>query len=157
MRSLIPLFQSKIPCVCLSLLAAVSLSGCGDGIIKRYPVVGHVTVDGNPAEGALVIFCPFNSGPELANFRPAGVADASGAFKLTTVEPGDGAPAGNYKVLVKWCPTLPNQEDAERGGRGGAKGPDRLKGKYYNLDTTPLNVTIEKKSNELAPLDLKTK
>ncbi len=142
-----------------SLLAALSLvatGGCGDGKISRYPVTGTVMVDGTPAEGAQVVFCPASSGPELENFRPAGFTDSAGKFTLTTIDSADGAPAGPYKVLVKWQ-SQPASADDGRGGRGGPRGPDRLKGKYYNLDTTPLTATIEEKSNELPPFELSTK
>ena len=99
----------------------------GGGKLKTYPVTGTVLVDGKPADGAMVIFCPINPGPEIEQLRPSGKTDATGAFALMTFESGDGAPAADYKVLVKW--PAPAQVDA-RDGRGGRPGPDRLRGKY---------------------------
>jgi hypothetical protein len=139
-----------------AMAAFVAIGGCGDGKIARYQVSGTVMVDGKAAEGAQVVFCPAVSGPELENFRPAGFTDSTGKFTLTTIDSTDGAPAGQYKVLVKWQAQSASADDG-RGGRGGPKGPDRLKGKYYNLDTTPLSATIEEKSNELPPFELSTK
>jgi hypothetical protein len=133
----------------------VLIAGCGDGKIARYPVQGTVNVDGKPASGAIVIFCPTSGGPELEKLRPMGTADASGVFKLMSIKPNDGAPAGQYKIIVKWPAQV--SATADREGRGGNIGPDRLRGKYYNVDTTPLSATIEAKSNELAPFDLQTK
>ncbi len=141
--------------LCFTLAGLLTLAGCGDGKIARYPAKGTVTIDGSPAEGAMVMLCPIDPGPELKDLRPSGMTDAQGVYQLTTIDSRDGAPAGQYKVLVKWpAPPPPGAQD--RDGRGPRPGPDRLKGKYYNLDSTPLSVTIEKKSNEL-PLELSSK
>jgi hypothetical protein len=138
------------------LLALVALAGCGDGKIRRYHVTGTVAVDGQPAEGVLLIFCPVNATGELEQLRPAGKTDSSGSFTLTTIEPGDGAPAGDYKVLAQWpAPTQASAED--RGGRTPNRGADRLRGRYYNLEKTPLTAKVEEKSNTLPPFELKTK
>jgi hypothetical protein len=141
----LPLIWSTALCACIV--------GCGDGRIDTYPVTGTVLVDGRPAEKAMVIFCPADAAAEVENLRPAGVTDASGKFNLITFEAGDGAPAGSYKVLVKW--PAPSQGE-DRGGRQSSigKGPDRLKGRYYNLESTPLNATVEEQSNELPPFEL---
>ena len=113
-------------------------------------------MDGRPAEKAIVIFCPVDPAPALEHLRPAGVTDASGKFALITFEPGDGAPAASYKVLVKW--PAPSQEEG-RDGRPEAlgKGPDRLRGGYYSLEATPLTATVVEQSNELAPFELKSR
>jgi hypothetical protein len=145
-----PIVASSLVLILLVLLVTI---GCGGGKLKTYPVTGTVLVDGKPADGAMVIFCPINPSPELEKLRPSGKADGTGAFSLMTFEAGDGAPAADYKVLVKW--PAPAQVDA-RDGRG-APGPDRLKGKYYNLDNTPLTAKVEAKSNELPPFELKSK
>jgi hypothetical protein len=131
----------------------LALAGCGDGKIKRFPVKGSVTVDGQPADGAMVVFCPVNPSPEVEALRPSAKADASGAFALMTFDAGDGAPAGEYKVLVKW-PAKPTMD--ARDGRPGAPGPDRLKGKYYNLDNTQLTAQVDGPT-ELPPFALKSK
>ena len=100
------------PQLCQSIVASVggcrvgvmslTIAGCGDGRIATYEVNGQVNVNGRPAEGAIVIFCPVDPPAEVEHLRPAGMANASGQFTLTTFEPSDGAPAGQYKVLVKW-------------------------------------------------------
>jgi hypothetical protein len=133
----------------------VAITGCGDGKIARYPVKGSVKVDGQPAEGAIVIFCPVDAGPEWKDLRPSGKTDAAGEFQLLTFESNDGAPAGQYKVIINWpAPPQPGAEDRE--GRGPRPGPDRLKGKYYNIDRSPFSVTVEKKTNSLEPFELKS-
>jgi hypothetical protein len=113
-------------------------------------------VDGKAADGAMVFFVPANPTPETENLRPAGKADAAGKFNLTTIDVGDGAPAGEYKILIQWPSPMPVADDG-RDGRGARMGPDRLKKKYYNLATTPLSVTVEEKSNDLPPFELSAK
>ena len=140
----------------VAVFALASTSGCSDGKIARYPVTGVVKVDGQPADGAMIFFCPVNPGPEVEHLRPSGKADASGNFTLTTIDVADGAPAGQYKVLIQWPKPMPIVDDG-RDGRGAKMGPDRLKNKYYNLETTPLSATVEEKSNELPPFELTTK
>jgi hypothetical protein len=130
------------------------LSGCADGRVARYPVSGTLNVDGQPAEGAIVIFCPVSTAPEADRLRPAGRTDASGKFDLTTIELGDGAPAGDYKVLVRWPE---KKADDGRRGRGGGDGPDRLQGKYFDLENATLTATVEEHTNQLPPFELKSK
>jgi hypothetical protein len=140
----------------LFVAGCVLFSGCGDGRVARYPVFGAVHVDGQPAEGAIVIFCPTETSPEAERLRPSGQTDAAGKFGLTTLEAGDGAPAGKYKVLVQW--PAPSQAPAQdRSGRRGAAGRDRLLGQYFNLEKATLVATVEETSNELPPFELKSK
>lgn len=78
----------------LSLLAFAGCSGTEavPGIVR---VTGEVTLNGDPVEGATVTFQP-----EGAARAASGRTDAKGAFKLTTLNPGDGALPGNYKVMI---------------------------------------------------------
>jgi hypothetical protein len=127
-------------------------TGCGDGKLPLYPVTGTIMVDGKPADGAMVIFCPLeSSSPELRKERPFGTTGPDGKFKLTTFLQDDGIPLGEYKVLVQWIPAGAAYD--ERAG-GGA---DRLRGRYMNLEKTPLQTTITKEALELPPFDLKTR
>jgi hypothetical protein len=137
-------------------VTCLTITGCGDGRIATYAVNGQVNVNGRPAEGAIVVFCPVDPVAEVEHLRPAGKVDASGQFTLTTFEPSDGAPAGQYKVLVKWpAPTPASQERDARPGSAN-KGTDRLRGKYYSFESTPLQATVEEQSNELPPFELKS-
>jgi len=71
-------------------------SGCGsDGPI---PVAGKVTVDGKPIGNAGVTFHP-----QDGKGRPATAETADdGTYKLTTINPGDGAMKGDYRVTIVW-------------------------------------------------------
>jgi hypothetical protein len=110
------------------------LSGCARSTRKPvFPVRGTVLVNGQPAKGAKLFFNPVETDPEA--LAPFGVADDKGSFSLTTYDSFDGAPAGRYVVVVRW--------------RG-------LKG-YDNPKTSKLTATVEKKPNELPPLEITTK
>lgn len=84
--------------ICLLTLAATSfLIGCSrsvsvDGVV---PVTGTVMHQGQPVEAATVTFVPDGSGRACS-----GATDQSGHFELTTLQPGDGAMPGKYKVLI---------------------------------------------------------
>src|SRR5262249_12099224 len=91
--------MSRKTCYPFRLLAPLFLlalaSGCGSG---RYPVTGRVTYeDGTPVEGGTVI------GAATVDGRPVGVQgniEKDGTFRWGSDRPGDGAPPGNYRVLV---------------------------------------------------------
>jgi len=132
-----------------------AMTGCGEGRVPTYPVAGTVLVDQRPAGGAIVIFVPSATSEGAERQRPFAMADAQGKYNLMTFEPGDGAPAGEYKVLIQW--PAPVSPEAARGGGRTAVGPDRLRGKYFNLEKTDLMATVEEQSNELPPFELKSR
>jgi hypothetical protein len=132
-----------------------AMTGCGDGRVPTYPVRGTVLVDKRPAAGAILIFVPSLTAEGAERERPFGIADAQGNFDLMTFDPGDGAPAGEYKVLIQWPASI--SPDADRGGGRASIGPDRLKGKYFKLDQTNLVATVEEQTNELPPFELQSR
>jgi hypothetical protein len=104
----------------------------------------------------MVIFVPTSTDPQAERKRPFGIADAQGRFNLMTLEPGDGAPAGEYKVLVQW--PAPNRQANEQWSGGRERlGPDRLQGRYFNLEKTTLTATVEEQANELPPFELRSR
>jgi hypothetical protein len=147
--------QFRLPLAASLLTVLLVVSGCWDGRIPTYPVTGTVLVDGRPAEGAIVIFVPNSTSEAAERERPFGIADAQGRFNLMTFDPGDGAPAGEYKVLIQW--PAPVSAEAARGGGRAAVGPDRLRGKYFNLDKTTLAATVQEQANELSPFELQSR
>jgi hypothetical protein len=136
-----------------AVLLFASVTGCGDGKIARYPVSGIVKVDGQPAAGATVIFCPVNADAEIMKHRPFSQTDSSGRYELKTLEPGDGAPAAEYKVTIRWLSEPPQGADADRGG---GRSVDRLGNRYWIPETTPLTAKVAAGKNDL-PFDLSTK
>lgn len=78
---------------CLSLIVVV---GCNSNTLGTVKVTGKLLLDDKPVEGAIVVFNPDN----LAGRAASGRSDANGEFTLTTLEHGDGAMPGAYKVAV---------------------------------------------------------
>ena len=82
---------------CLLPLTILVLSGCGEPF---YAVRGSVTFDdGAPlTQGTVVAESITREGPEAITAR--GEIRPDGSFDLATEAPGDGVPAGKYRVLV---------------------------------------------------------
>lgn len=129
---------------CLALLCLTSGLACGCSRRERwmnetYPASGVVTVNGEKAEGALVMLFPAGGPVDVRNSKPWGVVNADGSYRLGTYELEDGAPPGDYDVTLVWTLGL---------------GPDRLKGAHSVPDKAVMQVTIDQTSNELPPIEL---
>jgi hypothetical protein len=84
----------------------VCLTGCGakSGAIPTIPVEGKVTIDGKAPAGPFRIELQSDDAKiPVIN----GYVKADGSFKLTTNQPEDGAPEGNFKVTVGPDPLYP--------------------------------------------------
>ena len=127
------------------------LVGCGEGKIARYPVTGTVLVDGKPYEGARVMFCPEGGSEAFSKERPYGVTDQSGKFELTTFIKGDGAPAGDYKIMIR-NGRPQNADEAKRWARR-----PKLPRKYGKPDLSGVTATVNAEPTELAAFELATK
>jgi hypothetical protein len=105
-------------------------SGCG-GTSRLYKVEGLVTIDGNPVQGATVVFMPDGGGKGQ---NAQGFTDKDGRFTLKT-NGVDGIEAGSYKVLVTKADTVINPDegggDAGDLGRGGGGQLRRQMEGYY--------------------------
>jgi len=150
-------------------VALVLVLGCSRGPSrpKTYPVSGTVTMNGQPVEGARVVFVPKSAaagapgsaggaqpqGPQVAT----GETDAQGRYQLGTFAKGDGAIPGEYLVKVFKYPT-PTVQTGTGGGdedyrppEEGAAPPPAAKNllpeKYANENTSGLSFTVEPKAN----------
>lgn len=119
--------------------AVALLAGVGCGGDRRPPVfaaTGKLTATTAkgvaPAAGATVTFVS-KADPKAA--LPTATVAADGTFTLSTFEPGDGAPAGDYAVTVYW-------PAAGRMTLGEAAGPDQLGGRYADPKTSKLSATV---------------
>jgi hypothetical protein len=79
----------------LPVLAILFCAGCGSGPAGLVAGMGKVTLDGEPVEGASVVFMPTADDGLLA----AGRTDQEGRFTLATNE-ALGVRPGHYKVSV---------------------------------------------------------
>jgi hypothetical protein len=133
-------YRTFLLCVVLSTAAS-----CGrSDRVAVYKVEGSVRFQGKPAVGALVVFHPQNPSEKIQRLRPAGNVDAEGKYCLSTYQPRDGAPPGEYRVTVVWASP----------GTGERPGPDRLGGRYANPTQTPLLATVCEGDNHIEPFDL---
>jgi hypothetical protein len=115
----------------------VALAGCGSGA-KLSAVKGQVFHGDQPAEGATVVFNPKNGGQNAA--FPSGTVQADGSFTLRTHPHGDGAPPGEYVVLVTWyAPDARQQENPK----------NKLPPRYANPEQTPFRATVKDGATEL--------
>lgn len=138
--------------IIIGLVGIFASSGCGKKGLAIYPVQGEVRVDGRPTPGVMVIFCPVNGSEVVKRMRPTAFSGSDGKFQLTAFEKGDGAPAGQYNVLMQWVSDSPPSPAGEVN-----MGPDRLQSRYMNLDQSQFTVDVKEEANELPPFELKSK
>jgi hypothetical protein len=130
----------------------VACIGCGSrepGQRTCYPVHGQLFVNQQPAAGALVILQPKENAAEgdwPSGFPHASVG-ADGKFEVGTYGEKDGAPAGDYVVLVRWYET-PADPSAE------TTPADRLKGAYADPQKSQLAARVNAAATELPPIRL---
>ncbi len=109
-------------------LGCLLLVGCGGG--NTADVSGTVTMDGEPLEGAIVMFMPESTGG--SGGRPASaVTDAEGNYELVYGRGATGAVPGTYQVSIRTYRS-PN-EDAETPEE--KAGRDETVPARYNADT----------------------
>ena len=118
-----------------------------------------MTLDGTPLAGAQVWLLP--KSPEHLNapviIRPQGVTDAEGKFVLTTYYKDDGAPKGEFDIIVLFGDVDPDAETSQPTSKGGkkSKGPI-VPHKYKDASTSGLSTTIKSSDNGII-LELKSK
>ena len=86
---------------------------------------------------------------------PFGIVEDDGTFSLSTDDLGNGARPGTYSVLVEWRDESGDGviagQDEGQGQAGEAQsrpiGPDRLKGRYFDISKPLLQAEVEAGSN----------
>src|SRR5438067_250578 len=89
----------RIVCLCLLSLCLLAPGCSKGGNEKLVPVVGTVTVNGEPLTVGSLAFHSDASKGNTSKSEPAGTIDGAGKFKLVT-NGRDGAPTGWYKIVV---------------------------------------------------------
>lgn len=129
------------------------VTACKKSSVKLYPVKGKVLFKGQPAEGAQVVFRPAaeNAGggspPNTTQSNPYADVRADGTFVLRTEPHGEGAPAGDYVVMISWY-TRSDPEDP-------LSSKSKLPAKYADPTNPILKATVKESDNDLPPFDLK--
>jgi hypothetical protein len=128
-----------------ALVVATAFVGCEKQTprVPVYPVSGRVLVGGKPTAGVLIVLHAAD-GSQPAPSKPNAKTAADGTFKLSTYDPQDGAPAGEYAVTLFWFKNNPDDDGSA----------DRFKGKYGNPAKPVQNVTIAPGSNELPAIEV---
>ena len=115
-------------------LLPLVLSACGkksvDGRPEMVPVAGTVLFNGQPSQGATVVFAP-----EGHQYAATAKTDLSGRFELMTFDPGDGAVPGDYKVTVSLCEVIPL-------AGGAIREEHHLPKRYLDFQTSGLTATV---------------
>ena len=125
--------------ILLIVAALVSVAGCG-GEPDMAQVTGEVlTKDGQPCEGALVVFHP-QSEAQVNDPKPVATTDSNGRFALTTHELNDGALPGEYGVTVVWNKAESEGKMSLTGEGGGVT--DQLQGRYGDPRNPKLTATV---------------
>jgi hypothetical protein len=146
-----PLPPALLAIVVVASIGLVACSGTGGPPKKTcYPAKGKLLVKSQPAAGALVVLRPQtgDSPEEWPYGFPRAQVQADGTFELETYGTKDGAPAGDYTVLVSWPETVTNPADEE------ASPPDRLGGRYNDPATSKLKAKIDPKPTEIPPIQI---
>lgn len=121
--------------------------GCGAAEEPRpevHPVKGSITINGEPPEGALLVFHPANGAEfDERGTRPRATVEPDGQFSVTTYQDGDGIPTGSYDVTVLWF----DDPDA-------TTPHDRLGGRYATPDQAGIQVTVDESATEIAPITI---
>jgi hypothetical protein len=128
-----------IPVLCLTLAA------CGGSAQKQvFPVRGQVFMGKKPAAGALVVLRPLEGDSLEAwpNGYPRATVEDDGAFRITTYTTYDGAPPGEYAVLIQWMKEQPEEVDV-------------LEGRYADPANPKYRIKVAEGENNLEPYHLK--
>jgi hypothetical protein len=118
-----------------------------------YPVSGQLFVANQPASGARIYFQPIQGGePEgWTGGYPRATVAADGSFQATTYEAQDGAPAGEYVLLVEWRELAAEGDEPAEEGRPA----DRLGGRYMDAASSSLRATVKTEPTNLPRIDLR--
>ena len=128
------------------LFVSCGLSGClGDGsepVPDLYEVTGVITWDGEPLEGAKVIFEPEEVREKARRRASSSTTEADGTYKLYYNPKASGATPGKHKVIIFKMP-----DDSEEPG-------EQLLPAKYN-EKTELTADVTEGPNEIN-FDLKS-
>jgi hypothetical protein len=121
------------------------LASCSKDPHPLYPAKGRLVVNGQPAAGVRVVFHHVEDWGEKS-IVPQGWTDSEGRFELQTYRVKDGAPPGEYRVLL-WWPSY-------RIGKNVSK-HDRFREKYSDPKTTELKANLAEGPNEVPTIEIK--
>jgi hypothetical protein len=123
--------------------------GCGQSVdappVAVHPAQGKITFKGLPTHGATVTLHPKTPSADVP--VPRATVDKTGAFKVSTFAPGDGAPEGEYTVTVFWYKPIGTGLDV-------TPGPNVIPVKYTKPESTDIVVKIAAGQNDIPAIQL---
>ncbi|MBR2006218.1 MAG: hypothetical protein IKK39_00190 [Thermoguttaceae bacterium] len=137
--------------------ASVFAVGCSqpqkpDGMPELYPCVVKLTQEGEPLADASIL-C-LSDDPKLIRWAVTGRADANGVAKIFTMGKFEGAPLGDFAVVVSKnaAATADAASVSDDLGASGTTANEPVVSlvslEFTEKATTPLRMTVEAKSNE---------
>lgn len=105
------------------------LAGCGNG---TYPVQGKIVYDTTNQPATNLQGYTVMAESTEREMSSVGEVDAQGNFSLSTFKPGDGVPAGKYRVAI----TPPVQLSDS------SLGPSKIENKYMDPTQSGLELTV---------------
>lgn len=104
-----------------------------------HPVKGSVYFEGVPASDAVIVFHLEDSATKKLTRAGDAFVESDGSFVLSTYAAGDGAPVGDYIVVV--------QSEGGYGRKAKLPGEMELPAAYTKPSTSPLRATVKSGSN----------
>ena len=102
---------------------------------KTVKVLGKVIKGGQPLSKVTVTLQPKEEGTKTSPRRPViGETNDMGEFTVSSFEPNDGAPPGEYRAVLASNEEKKNPDDKIK--------DDRIPKKYLSADTSDLIVTV---------------
>lgn len=94
-------FSKSCACMAVAMCTLSMLTGCNKAPYELAPVVGKVTIDGQPLADGQVMFAPRAKGGDGKAGKPAmGNIKPDGTFTLSTYAQGDGAVVGEHIATI---------------------------------------------------------
>lgn len=137
-----------------ALTMTIAVSGCAETtrvpkLPPLHPASGSVKYRGQPAAAFRVTFHPlFDIGP--TKFHPYAITDQAGNFQVTSQQPGDGLPEGEYAVNFEWPDHFIQNTDPDP-----VPEVDKLRGAYHKAEQSPFKVHVKPGENPLPVFELR--
>ncbi len=137
----------------LVLLSIVAVAGCGEdekGQPTLHPVTGKLTRGGQPVANVQITFVPATREGRGAS----GITDASGLYKMVSLNAGEGVPAGQYKVILAQsgaadASTIDRSRYTSGQDPSKAEATEAFPKEYGSEETTPKTVEVKTGPNEI--------
>ena len=161
-----PCWLVGLACWGICLLAIMPGCSCRSGVAANlrkpvFPVSGELYYEGQPAKHVMVILQPAEEAVRAEVWPegfPKATVQADGSFRIGTYEKEDGAPAGEYVILV--VPTDANLDEPQRilgdAGSRAPKAPETpgIGTRFSSVENPAGRCVVETKENKIPRLSL---